>query len=313
MNKRIRIQTGLLLMIFITALACQPQQKETASTAATSKDTTASNGIKLTDSGYADVNGLKMYYEVYGEGKPIVLIHGSYMTIPLNWTHIIPMFAKDRKVIVMELQGHGRTKDISREFSYEGMADDVSGLLKHLKTDSADILGYSMGGGVAFQMAVRHPEQVRRLVVLSGAYKHDGWWPDVEALYSTINADMFKGSPIQKQYDSLGNDPAHFPEFVKKVISIDLKPYDWSKEVKNIQAPIFMAIGDADGIRYEHALELFRAKGGGKMGDIHGLPKSRLAIIPGTTHIGMMQHMDWIAPMITDFLDADLNAAPPTF
>jgi pimeloyl-ACP methyl ester carboxylesterase len=170
-----------------------------------------------------------------------------------------------------------------------------------------------MGGGVAFQFAVRHPEQVRRLVILSGTYAHDGWWPDVEASFATINADMFKGSPIQKQYDSLGNDPARFADWVKKVISIDLKPYDWTKEVKNIKAPLFMAIGDADGIRYEHALELFRAKGGGKMGDIHGLPKSRLAIIPGTTHIGMMQRTDWLIPMVTDFLDSDLNAAPPTF
>lgn len=313
MNKRIVIQIGLLLMIFIVTMACQPQQKETQSAATASPDSTANKSIKPAESGYADVNGLKMYYEVYGEGKPIVLLHGSYMTIPLNWAQTIPLFAKDRKVIVAEMQGHGRTRDISREFSYEGMADDVSGLLKHLKIDSADILGYSMGGGVAFQLAVRHPEQVRRLVVLSGSYTHDGWWPDVEAMYPTINADMFKGTPIQKQYDSLGNDPAHFAEFVKKVISIDLKPYDWTKDVKNIQAPIFMAIGDADGIRYEHALELFRAKGGGKMGDIHGLPKSRLAIIPGTTHIGMMQRMDWLAPMITDFLDSDLNAAPPGF
>jgi pimeloyl-ACP methyl ester carboxylesterase len=189
----------------------------------------------------------------------------------------------------------------------------VSGLLKHLKTDSADILGYSMGGSIAFQFAVRHPEQVRRLVVLSGTYTHDGWWPDVEAMFATFTADMFKGSPIQKQYDSLGNDPAHFPEFVKKVISIDLKPYDWSREVKKIKAPLFMAIGDADGVRYEHALELFRAKGGGKMGDVHGLPTSRLAILPGTTHIGMMQKTDWLIPMINDFLDSDLSAAPPTF
>jgi pimeloyl-ACP methyl ester carboxylesterase len=313
MNKRIVTQTGLLLMIVIVTLACQSHQKETKPTAATSKDTATSKGIKPTESGYAAVNGLKMYYEVYGEGKPIVLLHGSYMTIPLNWAHVIPLLAKNRKVIVTEMQGHGRTRDISREFSYEGMADDVSGLLKHLKIDSADILGYSMGGGVAFQVAVRHPEQVRRLVVLSGTYAHDGWWPDVEASYATFTADMFKGTPIQKQYDNLGNDPGHFPEFVKKVISIDLKPYDWFREVKNIKAPIIMAIGDADGVRYEHALDLFRAKGGGKMGDIHGLPKSRLAIIPGTTHIGMMQRMDWLIPMINDFLDSDLNAAPPTF
>lgn len=220
-----------------------------------------------------------MYYEEYqpdglaeGKGKPIVLLHGSFVNIPLNWSHILPRLAKDRKVIVAEMQDHGRTKDIPRDFSYEGMADDVSGLLEHLKIDSADILGYSMGGGVAFQMAVRHPQKVRRLVVLSGTYAHDGWWPDIEAMYPTMTADMFKGTPIEEQYISFGNDPALFPEFVKKVISIDLKPYDWSEDVKNIKAPIFMAIGDADGVRYKHALELFRAKGSGKMGIYTGCP-----------------------------------------
>ena len=294
-------------------MSCQSNQKEMKNNSTDSKDSIASQTLKSAESGYADVNGLKMYYEVYGSGKPIVLIHGSFMTIPLNWSKIIPLLAKGRKVIVTEMQGHGRTKDISREFSYEGMADDVSGLLKHLKIESADILGYSMGGGVAFQVAIRHPKQVRRLVVLSGTYSHDGWWPDVEAMFSTMNADMLKGSSIEKQYNSLGNDPAQFPEFIKKVISIDLKPYDWSKDVKNIQVPIFMAIGDADGIQYEHILELFRAKGGGKMGDIHGLPKSRLAIIPGTTHVGMMSRTDWLIPMITDFLDSDLNEIPPKF
>lgn len=274
----------------------------------------ASQSTKPADSGHADVNRLKMYYEVYGSGKPLVLLHGSYMNIPLNWSKVIPLLAKDRKVIVAEMQGHGRTRDVSRELSYEGMADDVSGLLKHLKIDRADILGYSMGGGIAFQFAVRHPEQVRRLVVLSGVYAHDGWWPDVEASFATFTPEMFKGTPIQEQYESFGNDPARFPDFVKKVISIDLKPYDWSQDARKIEAPLFMVIGDADGVRYEHALELFRAKGGGKMGDLHGLPESRLAILPGTTHIGIiMQRTEWLIPMIKDFLDADLKAAPPTF
>jgi pimeloyl-ACP methyl ester carboxylesterase len=294
-------------------ISCQPGMGDEHGASGDAKDTVASQDTKLAESGYADVNGLKMYYEVYGDGKPLVLIHGSYMSIPLNWSQFIPLLAKDRKVIVAEMQGHGRTRDIGRELSYEGMADDVSGLLKHLRIDSADVLGYSMGGGVAFQFAVRHPEQVRRLVVLSGTYAHDGWWPDVEASYATFTPEMFKGTPIQKQYDSLGNDPAHFDAFVKKVISIDLKPYDWSEDVKKIKAPLFMAIGDADGVRYEHALELFRAKGGGKMGDMHGLPQSRLAVLPGTTHIGMMQRTDWLVPMISDFLDSDLSAAPPTF
>ncbi|XYI03783.1 alpha/beta fold hydrolase [Sorangium sp. So ce1128] len=277
------------------------------------KDATVSQSTEPAESGYADVNGLKMYYEVHGKGKPIVLLHGSFMNIPMNWAHIIPSLARSRQVIVAEMQGHGRTRDVPREFSYEGMADDVSGLLKHLRIVSADVLGYSMGGGVAFQVAIRHPEQVRRIVILSGAYAHDGWWPDAEASFATMNADMFKGTPIEEQYLKFGNDPARFPEFIKKVISVDLKPYDWSNEVKGIKAPLFIVIGDADGVRYEHALELFRAKGGGKMGDIHGLPKSRLAIIPGTTHIGMMQRVSWLVPMITEFLDSDLNPSQPTF
>ena len=304
---------GYITAVFLALLiSCQQETKDRKNQTASAKSTSDGKALKPSESGYAEVNGLKMYYEVYGEGKPLVLLHGAYMTIPLNWSEIIPMF-KGRKIIVAEMQGHGRTRDIDRKISYEAMADDVSGLLKHLKIDRADILGYSMGGGIAFQLAVRHPEQVRRLIVLSGSYAHDGWWPDVETSFSTINAEVFKGSPIEKQYDSLGNDPKHFPEFVKKVISIDLEPYDWSRDVKNIKAPLFMAIGDADGIQYEHALDLFRALGGGKMGDIHGLPQSRLAIIPGTTHIGMMYRMDWLVPMIDDFLDSDLKTAPPTF
>ncbi len=311
----IKNKLTILNIAIIAAIltSCQPGTKGGNHASIDQKDTDSPKNLKPAESCYANVNGLKMYYEVHGKGKPIVLLHGSYMNIPLNWSQFIPLLAGDRKVIVAEMQGHGRTKDISRELSYEGMADDVSGLLKHLKIDSADVLGYSMGGGVAFQVAVRHPEQVRRLVVLSGTYSHDGWWPEVEAMFPAMNADMFKGSPIEKHYDSLGNDPADFPKYIKKVISIDLKPYDWSKDVKKIKAPIFMAIGDADGVQYEHALELFRAKGGGKMGDIHGLPQSRLAILPSTTHIGIIQRTEWLMPMITDFLNSDLKKTPPTF
>ncbi len=311
MNKHIITSTSLAILL-TAMVSCQQQSTDEPDSTA-SKDTPVTRDIRPAESGYADVNGLKMYYEVYGEGQPLVLLHGSYMTIPLNWRRFIPLFANDRKVIVAEMQGHGRTKDIDREFSYENMADDVSGLLNHLKIDSADILGYSMGGGVAFQFAIRHPEQLRRLVILSGTYAHDGWWPDALAGFTAITPEMFEGTPIQKQYDSLGNDPAKFGDFVKKVITPDVKPYDWSKEVKKIEAPMFLVIGDVDGVRYEHALDLFRVKGGGKMGDMHGLPKSRLAILPGTTHVGMIQQTEVLVPMISDFLDSDLSAAPPTF
>jgi pimeloyl-ACP methyl ester carboxylesterase len=269
--------------------------------------------MQQSETGYADVNGLKLYYEVHGTGKPIVLLHGSYMNIPMNWAHVVPRLSQTRQVIVAEMQGHGRTRDVPREFSYQGMADDVAGLLDHLKIAQADVLGYSMGAGVAFQVGVRHRQRVRRMVILSGAYKHDGWWPDVEATFATMTAQAFRNTPIEQEYLRFGNDPAGFGDFIEKVISIDLKPYDWSKDVLAIDAPMFVVLGDADGIRYEHALELFRAKGGGKMGDMHGMPPSRLAILPGTTHAGMMQRMDWLLPMLNDFLDSDLNGKPPTF
>lgn len=298
------------IMLAGIVFSCNPDSKETSYK--TPFDTIGQI-LKPAENGYADVNGLKLYYEVYGTGKPLVLIHGSFMNIPMNWSQVIPMFAKDRKVIVAEMQGHGRTKDTDREFSYEGMADDIAGLLMHLKIDSADIAGYSMGGGVAFQMAIRHPKQVRRLVIMSAPYTHDGWWPDAEASFATFTPEMFNNTPIRKQYDSLGGDPERFGDYIRKVISIDLKKYDWTAEVKKIDCPIFLLLGDADGVRYEHALELFRAHGGGKMGDMHGLPKSRLAIIPGTTHVGMMQRGDWLVPMISDFLDSDLSPTPPAF
>jgi pimeloyl-ACP methyl ester carboxylesterase len=263
--------------------------------------------------GYADVNGLRMYYEVHGTGAPIVLVHGSFMTIPMAWSTILPALAEHRQVIVAEMQGHGRTKDIARELGYEAMADDVAALLAHLEIERADILGYSMGGGVAFQFGVRHPDKLRRLVILSGVYAHDGWWPDAEASFATITPEMFKGTPIQEHYERFGNDPAQFAAFIKKTLAPDLQPYDWTEAVKQIEAPMFLVLGDVDGVRYEHALELFRAKGGGKMGDIHGMPKSRLAILPATTHGGMIQRTAWLVPMIDDFLDSDLASKPPTF
>ncbi|QNL51985.1 alpha/beta hydrolase [Olivibacter sp. SDN3] len=263
-------------------------------------------GVKT---GYAPVNGLKLYYEVHGEGEPLVLVHGSFMTIPSNWERIIPLF-KNRKLIVAEMQGHGRTADISRELSYEGMADDISGLLKVLEIDSADVLGYSMGGGVAFQMGIRHPQQVKKLIILSGVYKHDGWWPEVEESFDTINAEMFKGSPIEQAYDSLSPHPEKFEEFVSKTMSIDLKPYDWTEEVRQMNIPIFMLLGDSDGIRYDHAAELMRMKGGAKMGDFGEMSTSRMAILPATTHIGIMDRVTIWVPLVEEFLEGKPDHAP---
>src|SRR6476660_6064433 len=141
---------------------------------------------KPAQSGYAPVNGLKMYYEVYGSGKPLVLLHGAFNTIDMAFGMLIPELSKTRQVIAVEMQGHGRTADIDRPFSFESLADDVAALLKYLKIDSADIFGYSMGGVTAWQIAIRHPEVVRRLIITSAVYKYEGWTPETRAILPNL-------------------------------------------------------------------------------------------------------------------------------
>ena len=145
--------------------------------------------------GYAPVNGLKMYYEVHGSGDPVILLHGSFMTITNNWTPWIGELAKTRKVIAVEMQGHGRTADIKRSFSYQNFADDVAATLDYLKIEKADVIGYSMGGGVALQVAIRHPEKVRKAVIISGVFRHDGWVKEVLDEFPKANAEMFRVRP----------------------------------------------------------------------------------------------------------------------
>ena len=160
--------------------------------------------------GYAPVNGLKMYYEIYGAGKPVVLLHGAFNTIDMAFGQLIPELAKGHQVIAVELQGHGRTADIDRPFSFETMADDVAALLKYLKIDSADIMGYSMGGGVAQQLAIRNPKMVRKLIITSSVYKYDGWSAETRAILPQLTAQMFERTPIKTNYDSLAPDPKHW-------------------------------------------------------------------------------------------------------
>ncbi len=150
--------------------------------------------------GYAPVNGLKMYYEVHGSGEPVVLLHGAFMTITNNWTGWIDELSKTRKVIAVEMQGHGRTADIERDFSHEKLADDVAALLDHLKIARADLIGYSMGGGVAIQCAVRHPEKVRKVVSISAVFRRDGMVKSALDSFPKLTAEAFKGSFIEAEY-----------------------------------------------------------------------------------------------------------------
>jgi pimeloyl-ACP methyl ester carboxylesterase len=255
--------------------------------------------------GYAPVNGLKMYYEVHGSGEPVVLLHGAFMTITNNGTGWIGELATTRIVIAVEMQGHGRTADIERDISQENLADDVAGLLDQLKIPRADLIGYSMGGGVAMQCAIRHPDKVRKVVVISSMFRWDGMVKEALDVFPKLSADAFKDSPIEIEYKKLSPTPDDFPKFVKRVLATATKGHDLgADELKATTAPMFFIHGDADGIRLEHIEEMFRLKGGGPYGDLGPRSASRLAILPDTTHVTLMQRMAIIVPMVNDFLDA---------
>jgi len=255
--------------------------------------------------GYAPVNGLKMYYEVHGSGEPLVLLHGAFMTITNNWIGWIGELAKTRLVIAVEMQGHGRTADIERDISYDNLADDVAALLDHLGIPSADLIGYSMGGSVAMQCAIRHPDKVRKVVSISAVFRQDGMEKEGLDAIQQLTSEAFQGSPIEAEYRRLSPTPEDFPKFVKHVIAAILKPYDFGADkLEATKAPMLFIHGDADGIRLEHISEMFRLKGGETHGDLRPRSASRLAILPNTTHVTLMERMPVIVPMVNDFLDA---------
>jgi pimeloyl-ACP methyl ester carboxylesterase len=240
---------------------------------------------------------------------PLVLLHGAYMTID-TMGQILPALAATRRVIAAEQQAHGRTADIDRPITYEQMADDTAALLRHLGVDNADVFGYSMGGGVALQLAIRHRDLVRKLVVASASYTSDGMHTQALEMFPSITPELFAGSPIEAAYLRTAPNPGDFPKLVEKLKQLDTTPYAWPAEhMRGIAAPTMIILGDSDGIRLEHAVELFKLLGGGVMGDLAGLPKSQLAVLPGTTHFvppgnGLLDRADWLVPMITTFLDA---------
>jgi len=269
----------------------------------------------LKTSGYAPVNGLKLYYEVHGEGKPLVLIHGSYMTIGLNWTELIPELAKNRKIIALELQGHGHTADIDRPITYAALASDVAGLLRHLKIDSADVLGYSLGGTVAYQLAIDHPKLIRKIVLVSTTFRMKGWLPELVAAFQTFQPEIFDQTPLKKFYEEVAPDPKHWKAFVSKYMEFDRHDFDLGADkIKGIKSPILFIMGDNDGIVPSHKTEMYELAGGGNvLADMKGLPRSQFATYPGNTHVTLIKNTKRIAEDVSYFLDNEPKAEPPSF
>jgi pimeloyl-ACP methyl ester carboxylesterase len=261
--------------------------------------------------GHAPIDGLDMYYELHGSGRPLVLLHGAYMTID-TLGPILPGLAGTRQVIAFEQQGHGHTADVDRPITYEQMADDTAAALRHLEIANADVLGYSMGGGIALQLAMRHPALVRKLVLASTSFTSDGMHAVALEMFPSITPELFAGSPIEEAYLRNAPSPGDFPKLVAKLKQLDVTAFAWPKEdIRAIAAPTLIVLGDSDGIRLEHAVELFGLRGGGVMGDLEGLPQSQLAVLPGTTHFvppgaGLLDRSEWLLAMIPPFLDAPM-------
>jgi pimeloyl-ACP methyl ester carboxylesterase len=267
----------------------------------------AQNNTPTVETGYAPVNGLNLYYEIRGTGEPLILLHGGVVGITMFGPNLTAL-AEKRKVIAVELQGHGHTADIDRPLSYEAMADDIAALIKHLKIDRADVMGYSLGGGVALQTAIRHPELVRKLVVVSAPFRRDGFYPEVLAAMAQMGpaaAESMKQSPLSQLYPNV-----NWARLFTKLGDLLRKDYDWSKEVAAIKSQTMIVFADADAVRPAHIVEFFGLLGGGHKDagfDGSGRPVAQLAILPGLTHYNISSSLA-LATAVTPFLDAPMPA-----
>lgn len=260
--------------------------------------------------GYAPVSGLELYYEVHGTGNPLVLLHGGLGAVGM-FGELLHTLAANRQVVAVDLQAHGRTADIDRPLRYEQMADDVAALLAHLGFDKVSVIGYSLGGGGVLQTAIRHPDMVRKLVVVSNPFRRDGWYPENLAGVDRMGpeaAEPMKQSPTYEVYSSIAPKVEDWPVLFAKLGDLLRRDYDWSAGVAVLPMPTLLVFGDADSVNPAHAAEFFGLLGGGQRGagwDGSGMPQNRLAILPGTTHYDIFSSPA-LASTVAPFLDAPM-------
>jgi pimeloyl-ACP methyl ester carboxylesterase len=253
------------------------------------------------------VNGLNLYYEIHGSGRPLVLLHGGLGAIEMFGPNLAAL-AKGRRVIAVDLQGHGRTADIDRPLSVELMADDIAALIRHLKLERPDVMGYSLGGGVALQTAIRHPEVVGKLVAVSTPFRRNAFYPEILAQQGQVGAataEAMKQTPMYQLYSSIAPRPEDWPRLLGKIGEAMKKDFDFAREIAGIKATTLIVAADADIFPPAHAVELFGLLGGGKRDggwDGSGRPKSRLAILPGLTHYTIFSDPA-LAATVIPFLD----------
>lgn len=254
-------------------------------------------------SGYTSVGALKVYYDVQGKGAPIILLHGAFMTNEMNWGELAPELAKTRKVIAIELQGHGHTEYSERELSLSTLASDVAAVMKDLKIDSADIAGFSFGGTVAYQFAIQYPRLTKKLVIISSTYKSEGWQKEVSDALKSFTPEFFDNTPFKDAYVKIAPDSSNWHKFVSQMIKLDHKPFNLGDaNIKALKAPVLLISGDNDGVDKTVLIETYKLLGGLVVADMAAAPKSQLAIVPGKGHISLMMDTPVIFSLMNNFL-----------
>ncbi|WP_240410032.1 alpha/beta fold hydrolase [Flavisolibacter nicotianae] len=259
--------------------------------------------IKPSRSGYAPVNGTKVYFEVYGQGKPIVLLHGAFYTIEMNWGQVIPALSKTRKVIAIEMQGHGHSPYSDRKLDIVTLANDVEQVMNYLKVDSADVAGYSMGGSVAYQFAVQFPKRLKKLVIISSTYKSSGWLPVINSSFKDFKPEFFDNTPLKAGYDAVAPDKTKWRSFVKQMIAFADVTFDvGDSNIAHISSPVLLISGDNDGLDKVELMKTYQLLGGGIAADMAPMPKSQLAIVPSQGHVSVMMQTKTILGYLNNFL-----------
>lgn len=253
---------------------------------------------------YAAVNGINLYYEIHGTGKPLIMLHGGFGTFEM-FSALSPALTQHHQVIGVDLYGHGRTALTDRPFTFENMAGDIAGLIEHLGLEKADLLGYSLGGMVAFQAAIHYPDRVNKLVLISVPFKRTGNYPEIQTGMASIAPEFFIGTPMHDAYMRIAPKPEDFARFVAAMKEGMSRDYDWTEQVSALKPPTLFIAGDADSFPPSHAVEFFKLLGGGLRdagwNGEHLIP-SQLAILPGTSHYNIVFQPDLLLPVLSRFL-----------
>lgn len=298
-------------------LGCTPEPAAPTPQAAT-KNAVAAAGTR---SAIAKSRDLAIHYDIYGDlaaGKtPLLVLHGAYMSAD-SMAAFVERFARSRPVIVVDQRGHGRTGDAKGPITYEALADDAAAVLDAAGVKQADVFGYSMGGGAAIQLAIRHPGKVAKLVSASASTRLNAVYPEVLAGIAQITPAALENTPFKREYDRLAPRPRDFPILVDKLKVLDATPFDWDAAMRRLKHKTMIVMGDHDVVTPEHAAEMFRMRGGGErsivaQGSLNKPPPARLLILPATSHLGVIGEAEVIVALVTPFLDDVMPRMPPGF